>query len=787
MVNKATPSTSPSAFPDSGEYGRAAFDIQAYARILWRWRWPTLGVAVGTLALATAYTFLSKPVYQSEMLLLLEDKGSQTEVLEESVKQLGGGADFSTQISTQIQVLSSRPLVNKALLGLRGRYPELQEQDADDVIKRLNVSQITRTQVVTVAFKDNDPRLVEAMLNNLAQIYIDYSQEVQKSKVSGAISFIEAELPRVRRTVEESEEALRDFRRQNNILDPQEQGRELSRILSGLTEDTEKARVELQTARERYAGLTGRLGTSPGSALASATLSGDKLYQDLLKQLQETETQLAVESTRFRDDYPTVQALKDKRDKLQRQLTGQAEVLLGGGRQTGAPMSSLRDSLAGPAAAQGGGTDVNDRYGELQQTLTGELLQAENLYRVQSARVAGLESARSRLAERFQLVPNQAKRYQELNRNAVISSESLNRLLQRLQELKIQAAQEISPWRVIEPAMLPELDKPIWPKPLITIGIGGFLGLALGLLAATLLEAFDDRVKTIDRAKELLRLPLLAAIPYSQELDNTAAVQGTGDAPAKKGDRPRRRGDSSDAPYSRSPSKEAFRSLLTNLRFLSSDRKMNVFVISSSAPGEGKSTVSTNMARVAGELNRRVLIIDADLRRPTVAKRLELSNSRGLSSVLSGEMRWQDVVQSPAENVYAITSGPIPPNPVMLLDSKRMAELVAQWRTEFDLVVIDSPPLIGLTDTTLLTKYADGLLMVVGLETARRGGLKGAIERLAAAQIVPVGMVANALRQESEGQYYYYQYYYHYYGEPVPGKEGPAAVEKKGWLRRFQK
>lgn len=770
MVNQATPlGTSPVQPPDP-EYDSVNFDIQAYGRTLWRWRVAALGVVAATLTLAVAYTFLTRPVYETETLLLLEDKNAQPQILSDSSAGLGalGGADFSTQINTQIQVLSRRPLVNKALLALRPRYPELKEQDVDDIIRRLTISQVTRTQVVSVAFKDTDPQLVKDMLQALGRIYIDYSLDVQKSKVSGAIRFIETELPKVRGTVEDAEESLRAFRKQYNILDPQEQGAELSRTLNTINRDVESARVELGAADANYRSLRTRLGASPGQALASATLSEDVLYQGLLKQLQEIETQLVIEKTRFRDDYPTVQSLIAKRAQLQALIAEQSRKILGTRVVNRAVLEpSLQDSLTGGVtrgAAASQGSSVNDRLGDLQVRLVDELLKAENQYRVQVARVSGLEDAKKRLAGQFQLVPSQAKRYQELNRNSVIAAESLTRLLQRLQELKIQEAQEISPWRVIEPAVLPE--KPVWPKPLLTLGVGGLLSIVLGLLAASLLDVIDDRIKSIDQAKELLKLPLLGAIPYSEDLslapgqrEAVAAQKAAQDQPAK---------GKQGSPYSRSPYKEAFRSLLTNLRFLSSDRKMNVFVLSSSAPGEGKSTVSSNLAVIAGELNRKVLLIDADLRRPTVAKQLELSNVRGLSSILSGEMRWQEVVQKFDENTHILTSGPIPPNPVTLLDSTRMAELISQWREEYDLVLIDSPPLIGLTDATLLSKYADGLIMVVGLDTARRGGLKGALERLKSAGVTPVGMIANALRQESEGYYYYYQYYYHYYGEPTP-------------------
>lgn len=723
-----------------------------------------------TFTLAVAYTFLSQPVYKSEMLMLLEDKSSQTQVLEDAAQQiqLGGGADFTTQINTQLQVLLSRPLVNKAVVRLSKKYPKLKDDDIDDVIKRLEIEQVTRTQVVSVAFKDTDRQLVQDMLKELAKIYIDYSQDVQKSQVSGAITFINAELPRVRMNVEASEEALRDFRSKNNILDPEEQAKALSGVMSDLMEEAEKAKVELQTSRKQYLALASRLGSSPEQALAAATLSEDKIYQDVLKQYQDTETQLALEKTRFRDDYPTVQNLKDKRDSLQKRLNEQAGVLLGG---DGKQAESLRDSLAGTLESNRTSSSTADRYGELRVSLAGDLVKAENLYLVQSARVTGLEAAKERLLGKFQLVPGLAKRYQELNRNAVIASDSLNRLLQRLQELEIKAAQELSPWRVIEPAVLPDKEKPVWPKPLVTLGVGSILSVVFGLLVAVLLETFDDRVKTVERAKELMQLPLLGAIPYNDELNTTAKSEKQSKEIAKISKKAKSNGRVQNPPYTRSAYEEAFRSLLTNIRFLNSVKKVNTFVISSSAPGEGKSTVSTNLARIAAELNRKVLIIDADLRRPTVAKRLELTNSRGLSSVLAGNLSWQEAVQKLGENLFVLTSGPIPPNPVSLLDSRKMAELTKQWREEFDLVLIDSPPLIGLTDATLLARHADGILMVIGLETARRGGLKGARERLEAAGVVPMGMIANALKVESEGYYYYYQYYYHYYGEPTPEEQ----------------
>ncbi|BAC91726.1 GumC family protein [Gloeobacter violaceus] len=750
----------------------SSFDWQTYARTIWRRRYAFIGVFVATFSLAAAYTFLSNPVYEGEMLLLLEDRNSQPKVLADEASPMSYFASNSADINTQIEVLLRRPLIEKALRVLRPKFPELLDQDAEDITKRLEIIREERTQVAVVSFEDTDPQVVKAILDELSRTYIDYSLEIQKSKLDGAIAFIENELPPVRKEVERAEEQLRTFRRQYSILDPQVQGTELAATLNTLNRDYEQSKAELEASKEHYWALSERLGISPGQALASATLSKDGPYQENLTQLQKVETQLALEQARFRDDYPAVQSLKSKRDRLRQVLASQAQQILGD-RTVPAIVSggaSLQDSIADSVNNTGSPKGITDRLGDLQVNLAAELIKAENAYRVQTARVAGLENVKNRMIGQFKVVPSLAKRYQELVRDSNLASNSLNRLLERLQELRIQAAQELSPWRVIEPAAIPE--KPIWPKPLLTLGGGALLGLVFGLGIASLLESVDDRVKSISQAKELLNLPLLGAIPFTEEEDLQASSQPQFSKERQKPDLPK-------SSLEKSMLREAFRSLLTNLRFLSSDRKLKVFVVSSSMPGEGKSTVATNLAKVVGGLNRKALLVDADLRRPTVSNKLELSNGPGLSTVLAGEMHWSNCVNQIDENVHVLTSGPLPPDPVALLDSLRMKELVKQWGERYDLVIIDSPPMIGLADATILTKCADGLVFVIGLEVARRGGVLSALERLRSASLVPVGFVANGVRKEAEGRSYYTQHYYHYYGQPTPDKNQTGTRQRK--------
>ena len=207
---------------------------------------------------------------------------------------------------------------------------------------------------------------------------------------------------------------------------------------------------------------------------------------------------------------------------------------------------------------------------------------------------------------------------------------------------------------------------------------------------------------------------------------------------------------------------EAMRLLQTNLLLLGSERPVQSVIFSSSMPGEGKSTVARHLAQTAATMGKRVLLVDADLRKPVIHKRLELENSKGLTDLLSGNATREEVMQRamPFIEFYTITAGSLPPDPVKLLSSTRMQQLMTDMEKEFDLIIYDSPPLVGLADTTLLAPHTDGLILVARINKCDRDVLSHAMENIRFSKIPVLGLVANSVMPNAKG-YKYYTYGYH--------------------------
>ncbi|WP_028559185.1 CpsD/CapB family tyrosine-protein kinase [Paenibacillus pinihumi] len=210
----------------------------------------------------------------------------------------------------------------------------------------------------------------------------------------------------------------------------------------------------------------------------------------------------------------------------------------------------------------------------------------------------------------------------------------------------------------------------------------------------------------------------------------------------------------------RSPISESYRTLRTNIDFSSIDEQVQVIMVSSAGPGEGKSTTISNLAVTYAQTERRVVLIDADMRRPTAHHTFQLSNRQGLSSILSQQATYQDIVQNTdIPNLQIITSGPIPPNPAEMMASKRMSALLDELRQNYDIILIDAPPLLAVTDPQIIASKSDGVIMVVDYGNVKKDAAMKAKANLDNVNARILGVVMNNVkRKNGEAGYYYYYY-----------------------------
>ncbi|MBF2079554.1 MAG: polysaccharide biosynthesis tyrosine autokinase [Synechococcales cyanobacterium T60_A2020_003] len=314
-------------------------------------------------------------------------------------------------------------------------------------------------------------------------------------------------------------------------------------------------------------------------------------------------------------------------------------------------------------------------------------------------------------------------------------------------------------------------DRPISPKILRGLLLGAIAGLSMGAAAALLTEKLDRSFHSPDSLKTFTKLPMLGIIPFFKTLQ-----------PAKPGriSPPVNPTISGMGDYEMASFLEAFRTLYSNLRFLKSDRSVRSLVISSAIPAEGKSTTAVNLAKAAAVMGQRVLLVDADLRLPQIHARLQLPNSAGLSEILGQQIPWQDCLQSALdENLQVLPAGSIPTDPVRLLSSVAMRDLMHELSDAFDLVIYDMPPLLGFTDSGLVAAHTDGMVMVVGLGTTTRVELKQALDSLEVMPVQVLGIVANGIRSHTTKAYSYDRYHRYYAQRAMVSAASAPAIDSE--------
>jgi receptor protein-tyrosine kinase len=282
---------------------------------------------------------------------------------------------------------------------------------------------------------------------------------------------------------------------------------------------------------------------------------------------------------------------------------------------------------------------------------------------------------------------------------------------------------------------------PISPSPKRNLALGLILGLIVGAAVAVLRETLDTTVKSARQLEPLVPAPVIGTISFDPEATAAPLI-------------------SSLDTYA--PRAEAFRVLRTNLQFIDPDADRRVFVMTSSLPGEGKTTTVVNLALALAEGGERVILVEGDLRRPKVAEYLRLESSVGLTTVLIGKLSLTDAIQTTANvNLDVLTSGSTPPNPAELLKSSSMAAVIASLRETYDIVLIDAPPLLPVTDGALLSAQSDGALLVVRHGKTTTDQVSMAVDRLDAVGSAPVGVVFN-MTPSKGGDGYGYGYGYGY-------------------------
>lgn len=697
------------------------------------------GVAIAVTSAVGFWSFRQIPKYESQFQLLVEPVTSDGDL--NKLTQLSGANNVpnsALDYNTQIQVLRSPRLMAPIIEEIQKQYPDV-TYDSLFGLNPLVINRLEETKILQVRYRDTDPKKVRFILHQVARGYLRYSLVERQTNLTQGIQFVDGQLPQLRDRVDKLQGQLQLFRQQNNLLDPEAQSQQLSTRVSEIEQQRLDTSVKLGETRSLYATLTRQLGLSPNQAVATVTLSEAPRYQELLNKFAENEAKIAAESARFTEESPSIQALREQQRNLLPLLQAESQRVLGKTLQeagvTTASPSSIRTQL------------------------TQQLVDATNQMQLLQVRQNSIDQAARYLNLQVKQMPIIARRYTDFQRELNVATESLNRFLAVRENLEIEAAQKALPWQIILKPQEPKA--PVSPNNQRNILLGAVAGLLVGTGAAFLLERLDNVFHSPDELKERTKLPILGIIPYQRQLKQMIAVSNLAEEMPSEEVSKTKKNRHKPNWYNASPFLEAFRSLQTNIRFLGSDTPIHAIVISSATPSEGKSTISLHLAQAAAAMGQRVLLVDADLRRPQVHHLLGLDNHLGLSNVIAtGCTAKQAIQRLPMwDHLYVLTAGQLPPDPTRLLSSKKMHYLMDQFRAVFDLVIYDTPPVLGLADGRLLASNTDGVVMVVGLGRTDRSALMQALDSLKISNASILGVVANGARGHISGSYYTYQHY----------------------------
>ncbi|MBD2296477.1 polysaccharide biosynthesis tyrosine autokinase [Anabaena sphaerica FACHB-251] len=675
-------------------------------------------IGVGTttiIAAALAWALITPPTYVAKFEILTEPVTAEDKVTRDD--RAKGYETSNTIDETKLKILASPKLMSPIIQQVKNHYPDSKEP-------QLNIKLVPNTQILEVSYQDTNPEKVLFVLNKVSEAYLKYSLEERQTETQLGIKFVEDQLPRLLQQVENLQSQLQIFRQQYGLINAEIQSQQLAGQYYQIVQNRLDTETQLAKAQTSYNSLQKQLRLETDEAEAISSLSESPGYQKLLNQLQDIEVQIAGKSVDYTENNPSLQKLLIQRQNLLDIVAKEKQRILGS-QWSNTTMNSL-DSAAPNSA----------RLRAIQK-----FLDVDKEIQVLTTQIQSLRQSESALKQQVQRFPALIRQKDDLARKLKIAVDNLNHFLAERERLRIDSAQKQAPWQVLTPPTKPEN---LAPSPTLNLILGTALGLLLSTGYALLIDKFNNVFYNLEEVKEKTKLPILGFIPHIR---------------LGKDGKLRNKHDISNVC-------ESFRSIYTNIFLLNNENSIRSLVIISAAPGDGKSIIALHLAQTAAAMGKRVLLVDANLRKPTIHTMLDLPNTKGLSNLISEELNFENVIHRlnnyirdqnyslekaiskdvrelrPQHNLFVLTAGQISSNPTILLSSPQMAALAAKFRESFDLIIYDTSHLLGFTDTSLLTRHTDASILSMGIGKTNRSVVAKVLEQFNLYSCSILGVIA---------------------------------------------
>ncbi len=736
-----------------------ALPLQRYYRLLLARRWQILTVATVVVLVALIQAFTTTPLFRSGATLQIDPETPSILGNETTADLAFGSKGMEEYLATQTRKLQTRNLARRVIgeldLASQAAFTEPASGGffverfkgtvaffkglfgggeagfdervlVDRFLDNLSVQALRNTHLVEVSFTNRDPQLAARVVDTLVEEFIEQTLESRFEATAKVTEFLSGQLTDFKSSVEGSEGDLIAYARANDIVSLNERETIDAQKLADLSNEMTRVESELIQQRSRYETVRDATVDTFPQHLVNPVIS--RLDAELSSRRQE----LAGLSSSYGPEWPTVKELRQQINELDGQIRSEKQSALDAARQ--------RYEMA------------LDRYRRLSEASAEQRKVVDQLN-------------------------DDSIQYNILRREVDTNKELYEGLLQQLKEAGISAGLSWSNITLADSAEVPR--RPSYPRRSLALAVALALGLFLGIGWALLAEALDDTFSSTEEVSQVLRLPALGVIPMLEGLqaENSSRVG------RRRRDKVADDSTSAVVAYGTvldlsAPSWEAYRSLRTSLLLSHSGKPPQTILVTSALPGEGKSTTVANTAIVLAQTGARTLVLDLDMRRPTMAKKFGLRSQEGMSTFLSGNSDLSSQVQETRfPNLYLVAAGPPAPNPSELVGAQRMRSGLEVLQQHFDYIVIDSPPCLEITDALVLATLADGLLLVVRAGKTPKELVRRASDRVLRVGGKILGVLVNAVDMRNSAYGYYHGYYRSYYRSHY-GEGGDSRVRK---------
>ena len=716
----------PSSRPPVWDLSPREPHLYDYLLILRKHQWLILSFMLAVVSITAIGTFRMQPVYVATSRIEIDRENSNILPFQNTDDYV---VDLENYIETQSKILTSETLalqtVRSGILSSQG--DSAGDPSASDALATgslanlkpppelaaflgsLSVKRVPNSRLMDVSFESTNPLQAAQIVNAHIKNFIEQNFQSRYEATTRASTWLTDQLNELKIRVEKAEDARITYERQNQIWAVDDKQNVTTQRLA----DLNKQLTDAQSDRMRKQSMFEF--AKAGDIDSVPQIRDNPAVQDLLRKRADINAQFIDASTQYGPNFPKVQRLQSQLKEFDTSIE----------KEKKAVMARLQSEYA----------EARQREQLLSQALDQQKTEV------------------NQMSERM-------VQYSILKREAEANKALYDGLLTKLKEAGISAGLRSSNIRVVDPAMVPTY--PSRPAKTRNIALSFVIGLVGGIGLALLREYMDNTVKSPDDIEALVRLPALAVVPAFSESSN-------GDRSGSK----LLKGASTNGHDKRielvaqhlpkSQMSEAFRALRTSLLLSQADHPPQVILVTSALPREGKTTAAANLAVTLAQLGDRTLLIDADLRKPGIGRLLSLGSAKyaGLSSFLAGVSSLDLVtIQHPAiPNLSAIPTGPLPPNPADLLSSHKLDDAIAELRTKFKFIVIDSPPIMAATDAVILSVKADGVLLVVRSGETPKEAFTRTRDLLGSVKAHLLGVVLNAVDSTAPDYYYSYRYY----------------------------